>query len=1411
MTHATRLTLFLAVLLSLAAPTASAQQVDDVEPATTYPGHPVVLSGSDLSGTSDVTFGGTSVDFTVVSDTEIHTRLPAGASGDGPFTVTTSGGSATSPGVSVERGPYGAGRAMFFSSTPVALPDESAFDFNRFEDGASFTVSFWMRVGKDNFPPSSAGLVTKGSDAWRVQLADDRQRVTFALTEAGETTAITSSTNTWDNQWHHVAAVYDGEDRQMRLYVDGIREAEAQKFGVNQNDSPVWIGGRYQDDRRDFWGRLDQVRIYGAALSPSHIRNHAHQTVDPSTPDLLAAYRFDASTPGVAFDQTDRFRHGSFATGTSGISRESYSGAPIGQQSAAALGGESTTVGPSVGSASIASVETDGRGGVQVYQFGATSGPPRSDDAPGEDMPGTLFEERSAVTWGLDPFGSRPSGDVTLDYSDVQDVSAPVALVRRDAPGEAWERATEWTQDAEAETFSRSGSVSTGQYALRSLPERQTIYVDQDVGSPGDGSSWDAAYASVQTALENATPASELWVAEGVYAPGSSEDASFSLTGALDGIQIYGGFQGTESARSERDPEQHVTVLSGDVGGDDAVTAAGVTATAGDIQGANSRHVLVLDGTTDGAVTTATTLDGLTITGGQADGGSSTTDPASVGGGLYCDGQGDGNACSPTLSNVTFAGNDATFGGAIGLHVQSRGATRIRVLVSRFTGNRASRYGGAWWNADGPIRLAGQIVRSTFVRNTAGEAGGALYVDGRVTRDTPPSVMRISQSTFANNASSFDEFDVPSGGGALFLRGGGLGEAIVVTSSVFAGNDGSHVSVSEPQSSRIVGSTFTGATEQAVRVGGTLQFGGTLTMQNVIAWGNESLLTSRGGDAFEFESSLLQASVERGTDNTVADPLFADTADVDGPDDVLGTDDDGLRVSIRSPAIDAGRDAFYPDYVDFGVTGAPRVQDSDGDGTAASNQGAYETFAPASPLATTAEPTDVGAGSVDLAGTVTPGGAETTVVFEYREKGANSFQTILADQSPLTGVGKRDVTATLDGLAASTEYEVRVSASNAKGFGTGALKPFTTGFLTYAVTGGGAEGLARTFSATPGAATQPVGLFRVTPAAGGGALAGVELSSGAPRATGVTRMALWMSDDDRFDPLDDTQLGAIDTDPEVGIPTTLSFDDLDLSLPGEPHFLFLTADLAGDAEGTVRAKIPSPEALTLRGGPITQVNGTDDGSFTDLPLSGAASPLPVEMASFEGTTTEGGVRLRWETASEQNNAGFRVERREASARGVRKGEKTNGQEGAWTEVGFVEGSGTTSEPQTYRFTDADLPYAADSVSYRLKQVDTDGSTTLTDPVTIARSGPEEVELLGTAPNPARQRATVRYAVPEDTDETLTMRLYGIMGRRVRTVETAAEAGRHERMIDVGGLSSGVYVLRLQAGGQATTRKLTVVR
>jgi len=199
-------------------------------------------------------------------------------------------------------------------------------------------------------------------------------------------------------------------------------------------------------------------------------------------------------------------------------------------------------------------------------------------------------------------------------------------------------------------------------------------------------------------------------------------------------------------------------------------------------------------------------------------------------------------------------------------------------------------------------------------------------------------------------------------------------------------------------------------------------------------------------------------------------------------------------------------------------------------------------------------------------------------------------------------------------------------------------------------------------------------------------------------------------------------------------------------------------------------------------------------------LASDSEELPVEMAGLDATTRDDAVRLTWQTASETNNAEFRVQRR--------KGEGAKGRKDAWATVGSVEGSGTTSQAQSYRFTDDNLPYEADALTYRLAQVDTDGSVHHSKTISVERTV-DVVTLRGTFPNPARSQVTVQYALPET--RPVTLRLYDVLGRRVRTVARTEQEGRQEARLDVSGLTSGVYFLRLTAGETVRTKRLTVVQ
>jgi hypothetical protein len=207
-----------------------------------------------------------------------------------------------------------------------------------------------------------------------------------------------------------------------------------------------------------------------------------------------------------------------------------------------------------------------------------------------------------------------------------------------------------------------------------------------------------------------------------------------------------------------------------------------------------------------------------------------------------------------------------------------------------------------------------------------------------------------------------------------------------------------------------------------------------------------------------------------------------------------------------------------------------------------------------------------------------------------------------------------------------------------------------------------------------------------------------------------------------------------------------------------------------------------------------------DDTLGEFVLASNSEPLPVEMANFDAQVDDDAVRLTRQTASETGNAEFRVQRRAGG--GERPGEED------WSQVGRVEGAGTTTEAQSYRFTDAELPYEADRLTYRLAQVDTDGSVHHSEGITVQR-GVDAVTLRGTYPNPARQHLTVQYALP--ASQTTTLRLYDVLGRRVRTVTQGRREGRHEVRLDISNLTSGVYFLRLTAGDATRTQRLTVVR
>lgn len=206
----------------------------------------------------------------------------------------------------------------------------------------------------------------------------------------------------------------------------------------------------------------------------------------------------------------------------------------------------------------------------------------------------------------------------------------------------------------------------------------------------------------------------------------------------------------------------------------------------------------------------------------------------------------------------------------------------------------------------------------------------------------------------------------------------------------------------------------------------------------------------------------------------------------------------------------------------------------------------------------------------------------------------------------------------------------------------------------------------------------------------------------------------------------------------------------------------------------------------------------ESGSGSQLVPVRASTALPVTLTGFTAVRNGSSTVLTWQTASETNNAGFRVQYERAAG---------------WEALGFVPSTvddGTTGEAQSYRFV-VDRRLGPGTHRFRLEQVDLDRSTTLSDTVQVEVGMEGALHLSAPAPNPAAERATLSFAVQEGTKAEVTM--YDVLGQRVRTLyegRPPREEGRR-LTVETRDLPSGVYVVRLRAGGRTQTRRLTVVQ
>lgn len=407
-------------------------------------------------------------------------------------------------------------------------------------------------------------------------------------------------------------------------------------------------------------------------------------------------------------------------------------------------------------------------------------------------------------------------------------------------------------------------------------------------GDNSEGSTWETAYHSIQTAVLNANSGDDIWIKAGDY--GLSSQLTINKS-----VLLYGGFAGDETHHDQRDWELNQTRIDGQN-----------NTRCMDIIGADSQ------------------FNGLTIYRGQITGG----DPG-TGGGVYIQG------ASPVFVNCAFVQN-----GILSSIVAQGGAVFVdsgnpQFQDCTFTDNyveatSVSDGGAMYVKADG-VLITGCIFERNYTDGDSIVLGGAIY-------SYSTSTMGISDCRFINNEARSDMADM-CGGGAVYLAnsselnrcvfqgnqadgGMGHGGALYITSSpfiqncLFAGNQAAGNRVAQGGaifnsggSPEIINATFadnfvTGGFSAADnRGGGISNYNASPIIQNCIFWGNtadtNNQIYNNAGSASTVEYCDIDEAGYVGDDreNIREDPLFGSS----------------YHLRADSPCIDSGLTGAAPE------------------------------------------------------------------------------------------------------------------------------------------------------------------------------------------------------------------------------------------------------------------------------------------------------------------------------------------------------------------------------------------------------------------------------------------------------------------------------------------------------------------
>ena len=166
--------------------------------------------------------------------------------------------------------------------------------------------------------------------------------------------------------------------------------------------------------------------------------------------------------------------------------------------------------------------------------------------------------------------------------------------------------------------------------------------------------------------------------------------------------------------------------------------------------------------------------------------------------------------------------------------------------------------------------------------------------------------------------------------------------------------------------------------------------------------------------------------------------------------------------------------------------------------------------------------------------------------------------------------------------------------------------------------------------------------------------------------------------------------------------------------------------------------------------------------------------------------------MTWETSSEVNNKGFQIEH------------STDGKE--FIPIGWVEGEGTTTESQSYRYIHNNPTTGLNY--YRLAQKDNDNSINYSD-IRAVRFV-EQLNEVSLYPNPIKNGESPTLQVYMDKEQLADIRVFDTAGKLLYQQQQELSIGFNQIILDTKNLSQGLYLVNLSYEGNMESLKLNVL-